>query len=584
MGVLKIADLDFFEAESVDIDEFSKEYVEWINNSNLLHEKPYKYDIYSDKTFSSDNWIMLNENDQGYHILDFNFSKNIINQDDITLMKCWVVSKLMDEASIIGLKKQFSFIKKVIETTNNFDSNILNKANGNVLINILETANVSSISGLKEYLHFLDDVGNTKECFLDVIKILDDLDLVVESNSRRMPYSKDILAFKYYLAKFFEDNNPDVLKNFYMPILLWWKITMVIPMRPTEFTYKLKRDCLSEKDGKYYLKIDRVKIKDKSNKAGKIPVLNKIQITKEIFDLVSRYIEITNFDTETKTLISYNALKVFEKGASELDLDTKVLWNGIMKGDTTAFNRVGLQRLLDSFYEIVINGIYKDEGITERLKVGDTRHLAFSSLVMQGLTPIEIAMLGGHRHLYSQDSYTGHIEYYIDSEILDFAGNKNIEKSISDRKLVKIIYSKPHTCPRFIADCYPTEEGVGYCTLDISKDDTSCEDVEYCIFCSKWWCEPTNENYIKAKTFLESNAMSELKKTIKEEEQFLIQLLSNAKTINVNGLLELDKEYEQQVSIARLKLRSSADKMISLMQSLINYNTENTIMGDINNG
>lgn len=78
--------------------------------------------------------------------------------------------------------------------------------------------------------------------------------------------------------------------------------------------------------------------------------------------------------------------------------------------------------------------------------------------------------------------------------------------------------------------------------------------------------------------------MSELKKTIKEEEQFLIQLLSNAKTINVNGLLELDKEYEQQVSIARLKLRSSADKMISLMQSLINYNTENTIMGDINNG
>lgn len=584
MGILKLADLDFFEAKSVDIDEFSAEYIEWINNSNLLHEKPYKYNIYSDKTFNSNNWILLNENDQGYHILDFNFSANTVNSDDIVLMKCWITSKLMDEASVITLKKQFSFIKKVIETTNNFDSSIINDSSGNVLMNILESANVSNISGLKEYLYFLDDIGHADECLLDIIKVLDDVDLSVESNSRRIPYSKDILAFKYYLTRFFKEDNPDVLKKFYMPILLWWKITMVIPMRPTEFTYKLKRDCLLERDGKHYLKIDRVKIKDKSNKVGKIPVLDKIQITKEIFDLVSKYIEITKFDSETKTLISYNAIKFFEKESSELDLDVKVLWNGIMKGDTTAFNRVGLQRLLDSFYTVVINGIYKDEGISEQLNVGDTRHLAFSSLVIQGLTPIEIAMLGGHRHLHSQDSYTGHIEYYIDSEILDFAGSKNIEKSISDRNLVKLIYSKPAVCPRFIADCYPTEEGIGYCTLDINKDDSFCEDVEHCMFCSKWWCEPTNENYIKAKAFLESNVMSELKKTIEKEEQFLVQLLSNAKTVNVNGLLELDREYEQQVSTARLKLRSSADKMISLTQSLMNYNTENTMIGDISNG
>ena len=579
MGVLKLADLDFFEAKSVDIDEFSAEYIEWINNSNLLHEKPYKYNIYSDKTFDSDNWILLNENDQGYHILDFNFSANTVNVDDIVLMKCWVTSKLMDEASVITLKKQFSFIKKVIETTNNFDSSIINSSSGNMLMNILETANASSVSGLKEYLNFLDDAGYSNEGLLDIIKVLDDLDLWTESNSRRIPYSKDILAFKYYLTKFFEEDNPDVLKKFYMPILLWWKITMVIPMRPTEFAYKLKRDCLLKIDGKHYLKIGRIKIKDKDNKVGKIPVLDKIQITKEIFDLVSKYIE-----SESKTLISYNAMKFFEKESSELDLDVKVLWNGIMKGDTTAFNRVGLQRLLDSFYIVVISGIYKDESISEQLNVGDTRHLAFSSLVMQGLTPIEIAMLGGHRHLHSQDSYTGHVEYYIDSEILDFAGSKNIEKSISDRNLVKLIYSKPSVCPRFIADCYPTEEGIGYCTLDINNDESFCEDVEHCMFCSKWWCEPANENYIKAKAFLESNVMSELKKTIVKEEQFLVQLLSNAKTVNVNGLLELDREYEQQVSTARLKLRSSADKMIALTQSLMNYNTENTTIGDISNG
>lgn len=584
MGILKIADLDFFESKPVDINEFSAEYVEWINNSNLLHEKPYKYNIYSDKTFNSEKWILLNENDQGYHILDFDFPGDVLSLDDIVLLKCWVVSKLMDEFSVISLRKQFSFIKKVIETTNNFNSTILKKPNGNVLMNLLETANVSAILGLKEYLCFLDDAGCNNKYLLNIIKILDDLELSVESNPRKIPYSKDILAFKYYLDRFFEEDNPAVLKKFYMPVLLWWKITMVIPMRPTEFAYKLKRNCIFEKDGKYYLKIDRIKIKDKSDKFGKIPVLDKIQITKDIYDLILKYIKLTSFDNEAKTLISCNALKLFERESSELDLDVKVLWNGIMKGDTTAFNRAGLQRLLDSFYLVVINGIYKNKNISRQLNVGDTRHLAFSSLVMQGLTPIEIAMLGGHRHLHSQDFYTGHVEYYIDSEILDFIGNKNIEKSISDRNLVKLIYSKAPVCPRFTADCYPTDEGIGFCTLDINNDDSLCEDVEHCIFCSKWWCEPTNNNYIKAKTFLESNIMPELKSTINKEEQFLIQLLSNAKTVNINGLLELDKEYEQQVSTARLKLRSSADKMISLTQSLMNYNTRNTTIGDINNG
>lgn len=104
------------------------------------------------------------------------------------------------------------------------------------------------------------------------------------------------------------------------------------------------------------------------------------------------------------------------------------------------------------------------------------------------------------------------------------------------------------------------------------------------MFCSKWWCEPTNENYIKAKDFLKNNILSELKQTILREEQFLLQLLSEAKTININGLLDLDKEYEEQVSIARLKLRSSVDKMISLKQSLLTYNTEVEIIGDDSNG
>lgn len=586
MSVLKIAEVDFFEDKSVDINEYIKEYKDWIENSNLLNDKTFKYNITSDKTFESDKWILFDNITQGYYVIDFTPLEDMIKRKVFTLnylniLKCWIVSRLQEEYSIILVKKSYAFVKNVIELSNNFNPDTVNKSNGNEFLNKIEsTKEISALTGLKDYLCFLDELDMASDFMLDCLNHIENINIEYEKKSRRIPYSKDIIAFKYYLDKFYNGEYPTVLKNFYMPILLWWKITSVIPMRPSEFSFKLKRDCVFIEGENYYLKIDRVKIKNKSNNGGKIPLLNKVQITKSIYDLIVSYIDITSFDTDSTTLISYNALKYFEKESSKLDLDIKVLWNGIKKSDTTSFNRMVLQRLLDSFYEVVIKGIYKDNNITAQLKIGDTRHLAFSSLVMQGLNPIEIAMLGGHRHLHSQDSYAGHVEYYIDSEILDFVSNRNIEKSISDKNLLKLIYSKSTVCPRFVADCYPTEEGIGYCTLDINSDNSLCDEVEICMFCSKWWCEPSNENYIKAKNFLESNVMSELKRTIEKEEDFLIQLLSNAKTINIDGLLELDKDYEEQVDIARLRLKSSVDKMIFLKQSLLNYNNENNMIGD----
>lgn len=100
----------------------------------------------------------------------------------------------------------------------------------------------------------------TTDFMLDCLNQIEDINLEYEKKSRKIPYSKDVIAFKYYLDRFFNEKHPVVLKNFYMSILLWWKITSVIPMRPSEFAFKLKRDCIFTTDENYYLKIDRVKI------------------------------------------------------------------------------------------------------------------------------------------------------------------------------------------------------------------------------------------------------------------------------------------------------------------------------------
>jgi len=294
---------------------------------------------------------------------------------------------------------------------------------------------------------------------------------------------------------------------------------------------------------------------------------------KEIYDLILEYIQSTAFDTDTKTLISYNATLKFRNAYfnenKQLENDINLRYNVQTKMYNNAFTRNNLRDLINSFYDLVIEKKYKDFSINKRLKPGDTRHLAFMSLLLQGVSPIEIAMLGGHTTLDAQSRYTGHVEYYIDSEIINFIGNKNINISVTGKNLKEIIMNKSWSCPIFVADCSPTEDGIGYCTIDMITGTELCDDVEYCIYCKKWWCEPTNGNYIKAKKFIEDNSLGSLKQIIKEEEQFLFRLLSEAKVINVEGLLELDKTDDEAIKRSILKIRSSVDKIIFLKKSLL---------------
>ena len=41
---------------------------------------------------------------------------------------------------------------------------------------------------------------------------------------------------------------------------------------------------------------------------------------------------------------------------------------------------------------------------------------------------------------------------------------------------------------------------MGYCVADTEKDE--CDDVLLCPYCKKWWCEPTNESFIKIRKYI----------------------------------------------------------------------------------
>src|SRR5699024_7338758 len=224
--------------------------------------------------------------------------------------------------------------------------------------------------------------------------------------------SKYILLFSYYLENYFLDieNNEcfdetETLnkKILYYPILIWWNLTTIIPIRSTEFCI-IKRNCLSEESDKYFITITRIKT----------PLDQKFEINESVYQLLNNYIAHTEDYGESETLISYRSL-VYVDNTERRRLQKK---------DLNSFNKNNLDKLLNRFYKEVLNEYYQiNIPKNQKLSPNDTRHIAFVSLMMQGISPIEVAHLGGHKTIAAQYHYSFHKEYWIDNEVFKLIKN-----------------------------------------------------------------------------------------------------------------------------------------------------------------
>lgn len=119
------------------------------------------------------------------------------------------------------------------------------------------------------YLHFRNKRASKNKQFLTFIQIENNEALLkicekfpkVQYQNRDLPKLKDILKLDEIINDYFKTY--EVESTFrYLPIMLWWLITNIIPQRPSEFLL-LKKDCLftSNVDGtnKYFIIINRRK-------------------------------------------------------------------------------------------------------------------------------------------------------------------------------------------------------------------------------------------------------------------------------------------------------------------------------------
>ncbi len=259
------------------------------------------------------------------------------------------------------------------------------------------------LSALGEFLAFIG--GEDAEEYLNVIS---GVPQICSVKPRNLPCYQSILLFDYIVNDFIQRTGIEGKARYY-PVLIWWKISSVIPLRPSE-VYQLPKDCICEKNGECYIHIERVKNKYKRKQYSN-PIVKDFEIGRDVYSMIRDYIDYTDRIVSDKTeyLFSIQTLRK-TAGLRPKDDDVERLTHVTMQTIYSHFKKEVIEQ--EYGYHVVPLGQKKDENDIEEVKMGDVRHLAIINLMMMGYNPLYIMELAGHHKLNTQIGYYNHVDTF----------------------------------------------------------------------------------------------------------------------------------------------------------------------------
>lgn len=544
--------------------DFNK-YKEKMSELNLLQKGKFSKGE-SSGLFEDNLWVILDDKKDGYTYYEFSNLDKLrfygFNITHLNLIKCWIVNRI-EERDLTHTTTEFNSISNFLSESCFLSEDAINEDDGFFVKDFfddLEVENTTKSSLRTVLINFFDFIiksglVNTTVCqkYLKQIQELK-FSSAYEDNVRELPSTRNILLLGSYIDIFFSENEND-LTTYYMPILLWWKITNVIPMRPSEFARELSRDCLIQKDNSWYLKVNRRKLRE-DNTGGSLPIITEFQISDDIAELIEKYKKLTEGYGESETLISYPAYSDLKsKLYKQNNYCMTNLGNKIVK---IRFSTSVFKMLLEDFYKYIILGKYNIDLTNDMVKLGDTRHFAILSLVLQGYSRLEVALMSGHTSLHSNEHYYSNVEYYLDSEVykLIYDRLQNVDHNESYETLEnikRVVSSMPKNPPKPLEQM--GELDVGYCMCDFEED--SCESVR-CYKCRKWWCEPTIENYKKKVELVTKEHYVPKKEKLQKNVDEFLELLASCNPFKFKYSDDNEVISENPFNFDEIKTKSKA--------------------------
>lgn len=558
----KLDTLDLLHEEAFNIEDTIEQAKETLVNFKKECKK-------SEVDFNSNHWKLYDNGSHSYRHVFFKEHKTLReleNKDKKSyIVKCWISSLIKKGLSVKGIQNYSARINEIIETSSFFNPIKIQKTK-----NFIKTMSKRQINNYTrtainflDYYQEVDSTGiYTKELW--EIKSQNDYEIGI----RDLPSSQDILKFSLVVDDYFQPNmsEKDYLK--YYPVYLWWNLTTIIPLRISEFC-NIDRNGIRNNNGKYYIKLPR-----KKHNNRRIQVSDEIYIPSSLANNIIEYVELTAKYGESKTLISYKSI------ANQKNLNARG------KLDIEIFTYRDMTHILNMFYQNIVFRKYKYQYYGEKIKtnettsvenltstinrkirLNDTRHFAFLNLITLGYHPTEIARLGGHISIYSQYHYHQHLEYWVDSEVMELMLSFNYKRNFTERNNSTDFDSKKFK-EKFILRPSATSTKIplkiGYCT----DPEQLCK-VNECYFCESWRIE--FEDY--------KRHAEEIHSKIMDSEQDVENLIKNLRNLYYIGIGELKTpEYSETSTIFNKELtenakqlRASLFKLANLKERMNNY-------------
>ncbi|MBT2641286.1 site-specific integrase [Bacillus sp. ISL-41] len=478
--------------------------------------------------FSESIWLLKNVKKKS--TVTFTFDLELHKEFNLAL-KCFIVNLINTDYTLDHLKSMLTNIRQAFIESRQFEPAFLRQYE-DILMATTDRKKEQLIQSNLKFAEFYTNHWNS-----EYEKLFKSISLP-KRKIRTLPHYESIIQFDDILLDFMKKCTTDQRKK-YLPILLWWRITKIIPLRPSDFL-DLKADCLSSGNNTFSITVPRNK--QKGN--GQIEITNTLKITKEIYDLISEYLSLQSQTEKSEYLFAYMPYNSFIKERSRHNAKSR-------RNRTDKMDNAQMEELLDDFYVDVIGEQYGYPDL-ERVKLGDTRHFAFCNMMLQGFNELTIARIGGHLNLKSQITYSSHLDYFAEARvrILSETIKRNREQDLGDAFLsdsnALIVRSK-------------LTKGE---TTDIRIQGGFCRDssfpnncIDNCIFCSHFQLDLINNPEMVNSLKLQSNKYSQnIKDQIETMQRFSKDMLYDKST------LKYSHEDQEQLSILARKLTELFNK------------------------
>ena len=234
---------------------------------------------------------------------------------------------------------------------------------------------------------------------------------------RQLAQFQSYFAFNDILKDYWEQQLPDEERLFYYPLYLWWQITAVIPLRPREFLLT-QRDCLFEKNDKYYLTLRRNNLKGKekgvSHKIAEDYYLTTYEIPEKLALTIQHYLDLTKGLASTKLDTLFVTETHYKRWERKTGINNRFLTytnlNTILK---YFFNEVVSERYGYQVHYLNPPNRLKDNEINF-IHIGDTRHIAMINLIAEGSSPVTAMLLAGHDNVMTSSHYFSNLSQFIE--------------------------------------------------------------------------------------------------------------------------------------------------------------------------